>query len=142
MQLGLTEEQELLQSTFAELFAAESSPDRVRAAEALGFDPALWKHLVETGAVGIRVPEALGGTGGGLRDAVILVEQAGRALASVPLGCSRSSGAASRRSSRARSWKDVASRPWRYGTRIGARRSWSRAVPPPTSSWRSKATRW
>ena len=63
MQLGLTEDQELLQHTFAELFAAESSPERVRAAEATGFDPGLWKHLIETGAIGIRVPEARGGTG-------------------------------------------------------------------------------
>lgn len=85
MQLGLTEEQELLQHTFAELFAAESSPERVRAAEATGFDPGLWKHLIETGAIGIRVPEAQGGSGGGLHDAAILAEQAGRALASVPL---------------------------------------------------------
>jgi alkylation response protein AidB-like acyl-CoA dehydrogenase len=85
MQLGLTEEQELLQHTFAELFAAESRPDRVRAAEANGFDPALWKHLIETGAIGIRVPENCGGSGAGLHDAAILAEQAGRALASVPL---------------------------------------------------------
>src|SRR5262245_51627859 len=85
MQLGLTEDQELLQHTFAELFAAESSPERVRAAEGTGFDPGLWKHLIETGAIGIRVPEALGGTGAGLHDAAILAEQAGRALASAPL---------------------------------------------------------
>ena len=85
MQLGLSEEQELLQQTFAELFGAESSPDRVRAAESTGFDPGLWKHLVETGAIAIRVPEGLGGSGAGLHDAAILAEQAGRALASVPL---------------------------------------------------------
>ncbi|HXK22915.1 MAG TPA: acyl-CoA dehydrogenase [Myxococcota bacterium] len=85
MQLGLTEEQDLLQRTFAELFSAESSPERVRAAEATGFDPGLWKHLIETGAIGIRVPEAQDGSGAGLHDAVILAEQAGRALASVPL---------------------------------------------------------
>jgi alkylation response protein AidB-like acyl-CoA dehydrogenase len=85
MQLGLTEEQELLQSTFAELFAAESSPERVRAAEETGFDPKLWTHLVETGAIAIRVPEALGGSEAGLHDAAILAEQAGRSLASAPL---------------------------------------------------------
>src|SRR5262245_55693608 len=85
MQLALTEEQELLRHTFAELFAAESSPERVRAAEAIGFDPALWKQLIETGAIGIRVSEARGGSGAGLHDAAILAEQAGRALASVPI---------------------------------------------------------
>ena len=85
MQLDLTEEQELLQSTFADLFAAESSPEQVRAAEATGFDAGLWKHLVETGAIGIRVPEERGGIGSGLHDAALLVEQAGRALVSGPL---------------------------------------------------------
>ena len=55
MQLALTEEQELLQRTFADLFAAESSPERVRAAEGTGFDPGLWKHLVETGHLGIQL---------------------------------------------------------------------------------------
>lgn len=85
MQLGLNEEQELLQSAFSELFAAESSAERVRAAEETGFDAGLWKHLVETGAIGIRVAEELGGSGGGLHDAAILAEQAGRALASAPL---------------------------------------------------------
>jgi alkylation response protein AidB-like acyl-CoA dehydrogenase len=85
MQLGLSEDQELLQRTFAELFSAESTPERVRAAEATGFDPGLWKHLVETGAPGIRVPERLGGAGAGLLDAAVLAEEAGRWLASGPL---------------------------------------------------------
>jgi hypothetical protein len=39
MNLGLSEEQELLRTTFAELFAAESSCDRVRAAPELLRDP-------------------------------------------------------------------------------------------------------
>ena len=42
MKLALTEEQELLRRTFADVFAAESSPERVRDAEPMGFDPALW----------------------------------------------------------------------------------------------------
>ncbi len=85
MDLALSGEQELLRDTFAQLFAAESSPARVRAAEPLGFDPALWKALAESGAFGIRVGEAQGGAGAGLLDAVLLAEQAGRHLASAPL---------------------------------------------------------
>jgi alkylation response protein AidB-like acyl-CoA dehydrogenase len=85
MQLGLSEDQELLQQTFASLFAAESTPERVRTAEASGFDPGLWKHLVETGALGIRVPERLGGAGAGLLDAAVLAGEAGRWLASGPI---------------------------------------------------------
>ena len=85
MRLQLSEEQELLRDTFAELFATESSCERVRAAEPLGFDPALWKTLVETEVVGIRVPESCGGTGASLLDAALVAEQAGRHMASAPL---------------------------------------------------------
>jgi len=85
MQLDLTEDQELLQRTFAELFAAESTPERVRASEATGFDARLWAHLIGTGAMGICVPQALGGSGAGLLDAAVLAEQAGRWLAPAPL---------------------------------------------------------
>jgi len=85
MNLHLSEEQDLLRTTFAELFAAESSCDRVRAAEPLGHDPALWKTLIETEVVGMRVPEARGGTGASLYDAALVAEQAGRHLASAPL---------------------------------------------------------
>src|SRR5262249_28864304 len=85
MELGLSDEQELLRDTFADLFATESSPERVRAAESAGFDPSLWKTLADLDALGMRVPEAKGGSGAGLLDAVIVAEQAGRHLASVPL---------------------------------------------------------
>jgi len=81
----LGEEQELLRESFEELFAAESSAERVRAAEPLGFDAGLWKQLVETGAVAMRAPEARGGSGAGLLDAALVCELAGRHLASVPL---------------------------------------------------------
>src|SRR4026209_928586 len=79
------DEQELLRESFEELFAAESSPERVRAAEPLGFDAGLWKQLVETGAAVMRVPEALGGSGASLLDAALVCELAGRHLASAPL---------------------------------------------------------
>jgi len=85
MRLQLNDQQELLRNTFAELFAVESSCERVRAAEPLGFDAALWKTLIETEVVGIRVPEACGGTGSSLLDAALVAEQAGRHLASAPL---------------------------------------------------------
>src|SRR5262245_23813181 len=83
--LRFGEEQELLRERFEELFANESSPERVRAAEPLGFDAGLWKQLVETGAAVMRVPEARGGSGAGLLDAALVCELAGRHLASAPL---------------------------------------------------------
>ena len=38
MNLAFTKEQELLRDTFVDLFASESSPERVRRAEDSGFD--------------------------------------------------------------------------------------------------------
>lgn len=85
MNFGLSAEQQQLRDSFARLFAAESTPERVRAAEPLGFDATLWKHLVGIDAVGLRTPVEVGGSGAGLLDAVLVAEQAGRALASAPL---------------------------------------------------------
>ena len=42
MDLGLTPEQEQLVAAFAGLYAKHASPERVRAAEPLGFDKSLW----------------------------------------------------------------------------------------------------
>ncbi|WP_165189707.1 acyl-CoA dehydrogenase [Caulobacter soli] len=85
MNFDLPEDQEMMRDMFARFLDANSSTARVRAAEPSGFDPALWKGLAEQGALSIRVPEAAGGLGLGLIDAVLLMEEAGRTLASGPL---------------------------------------------------------
>lgn len=85
MDLSLPEEQQLIRDTFAQFFAENSSPDRVRSAEGDGFDPSLWKRLHELGAFGIRTSEELGGAGASLFDAVLLAEQLGRHLATGPI---------------------------------------------------------
>lgn len=84
MKLSLSDEQILLQDSLERLLAAESSPARVRAAEATGFDPALWRSLVEFGLPAMRAPVEIGG-GMGLLDAVLVMEKAGRHLATAPL---------------------------------------------------------
>lgn len=85
MNIALSDEQLLLKETFARLFAKESSIERVRAAAPLGFDPALWSALVESGVPLARVPENAGGLDLSLLDAAIIAEEAGRSLASAPL---------------------------------------------------------
>ena len=85
MQLDLNDDQRLYKDSFERFFAAQSTPARVRAAEPLGFDPALWRGLAELGALPMRAPEAVGGGGAGLMEAVLLMEQAGKNLASAPL---------------------------------------------------------
>ncbi|HEX8055377.1 MAG TPA: acyl-CoA dehydrogenase, partial [Novosphingobium sp.] len=86
MQLDPSEEQIMMTDMFARFLDTESSIARVREAiPAGGFDPALWHGLAEQGGLSIRVPEAAGGLGLGLFDAALLMEQAGRTLASGPL---------------------------------------------------------
>ena len=85
MNFDLPEDQEMMRDMFARFLDANSSMARVRAAEPSGFDEALWKGLAEQGALSIRVPEEAGGLGLGLIDAVVLMEEAGRTLASGPL---------------------------------------------------------
>ena len=85
MNFDLTEEQEMVRDTFARFLDENSSPTRVRAALPSGFDSALWQGLAELGAFALRVPEEAGGLGLGLFDAAIVMEEAGRTLASGPL---------------------------------------------------------
>ncbi len=59
--------------------------ERVRAAQASGFDQRLWQGLAEMGAFSMRVPEEAGGLGLGLLDAAVLMEEVGRTLACGPI---------------------------------------------------------
>jgi alkylation response protein AidB-like acyl-CoA dehydrogenase len=85
MNFDLTDDQEMMRDMFARFLDENSSIARVRAAAPSGFDAALWKGLAEQGALAIRVPEASGGLGLGLIDAAVLMEEAGRTIASGPL---------------------------------------------------------
>ncbi len=83
--LSLTGEQRQLVDSFTALFARESTSERVRAAEPLGFDPTLWKALLETGIVEMAVDEADGGWGASEVELALIAEQFGRAVASAPV---------------------------------------------------------
>jgi alkylation response protein AidB-like acyl-CoA dehydrogenase len=77
-------EQDQLVSAFAGLYAKQSTPERVRAAEPLGFDKALWDQLLEMGVVAMAVAEAAGGWGASPLDLALIAEQQGRSVAPVP----------------------------------------------------------
>lgn len=85
MDLTLSEEQRQLVNSFASLFARESSSERVRAAEPLGFDPQLWESLRDTGVIDMALEEADGGWGASVTDLALVAEQFGRTVASVPM---------------------------------------------------------
>ena len=85
MDLNPSDEQQLLIEAFGALYAKESSPERVRAAEPSGHDPDLWRRLGENGALQMAVDEASGGWGASLLDLALVAEQHGRYLGSAPL---------------------------------------------------------
>ena len=85
MNLSLSEDSLLVQDMFRRFFCAESTAARVRAAEPLGFDAQLWRDLVNIDAPFLRLSPDAGGSGMGLFDACLMMEEAGRNLAPVPL---------------------------------------------------------
>ena len=88
MDLNLSDEQQQLVDSFGALYAKDSPPERVRAAETAeptGHDPELWLRLLENGAVEMAVDERAGGWGASLLDLALVAEQHGRYLAAAPL---------------------------------------------------------
>ncbi len=85
MDLSLSPEQDQLVDAFAGLYTKHSTPEHVRAAEALGFDPELWKRLADLGALPMAVAEADGGWGASFLDLALVAEQQGRFVAAVPI---------------------------------------------------------
>jgi alkylation response protein AidB-like acyl-CoA dehydrogenase len=84
----VTEERELLRETVAALVDKHASPAAVRGAMASerGYDESLWKLLCEqVGAAALVVPEKLGGAGGELADAAVVLEELGKGLVPTPL---------------------------------------------------------
>src|SRR5258707_2596902 len=84
MDLRLTDEQEQLVGAFCSLFVKQATTERVRAAEPVGFDKALWDQLLETGVVTMAVAEAHRGWGASLVDLALVAEQGGRFVAPAP----------------------------------------------------------
>ena len=86
MRFGLDDDQVEIQRTATALLEARSSLERLREnAESNKDDDGLWAELRELGWPGIAVSEEFGGQGYGLVELAVLLEQAGRTLAAVPL---------------------------------------------------------
>jgi alkylation response protein AidB-like acyl-CoA dehydrogenase len=87
MEFELSEDQLALQDAARSLLDGYAAPERVRAHLASGAprDEALWSAMVEQGWLGVAVAEADGGLGLGWVEAAVLLEEAGRHVAPVPL---------------------------------------------------------
>lgn len=86
MDLGLSEEQEMLKN-FARDFLEKECPEKhVREMEEdeRGYSPELWKKMAEQGWQGLIIPDSYGGTGMGFLDLIVLIEEFGRALVPGP----------------------------------------------------------
>ncbi|MFI8510344.1 acyl-CoA dehydrogenase family protein [Streptomyces sp. NPDC085460] len=87
MDFRLSEDQRDLRRGVRELLAGRFGRDALRAAVDGGgaLDRGLWKELGEAGLFALRLPEADGGVGLGLPEAVLVFEETGRALVPGPL---------------------------------------------------------
>jgi alkylation response protein AidB-like acyl-CoA dehydrogenase len=78
----------MLRDTVASIVDKHASPEAVRRAmeSERGYDESLWTLLCEqVGAAALVIPEELGGAGGELADAVVVIETLGRGLVPTPL---------------------------------------------------------
>ena len=86
MDLGLTEEQEILKNTARDFLEKEAPEAYVRQMEEdeRGYSPEVWKKMADQGWQGIIIPEEYGGVGFGFLDLIVLLEEFGRALVPGP----------------------------------------------------------
>jgi alkylation response protein AidB-like acyl-CoA dehydrogenase len=80
VRFAFTDDQLLLADALRDLLATECTPAAVRACwdDRSGHLPGLWRHLAEMGVLGMLIPEADGGMGGSMVDAVLLAQELGR----------------------------------------------------------------
>ena len=85
----LTDEQRQLQEMVRDLFGDRATPERVREvmlgeADA-AYDTTLWGELAGYGLLGLTIPAEHGGAGASFAELAIVLEEAGRRLAPLPL---------------------------------------------------------
>lgn len=81
MDLGFSEEQEMLRTSTRDFLTNECPKDLVRqmAEDEKGYTPELWRKMAELGWMGLAFPEEYDGMGMTFFDLIILLEEMGRA---------------------------------------------------------------
>ena len=79
MDIGLSEEQEILKASARDFLARECPKKLVKELDESdkGYSPELWRKMAELGWMGLVFPEDYGGSGGTFLDLVVLLEEMG-----------------------------------------------------------------
>jgi len=79
MDLGLSEEQEMLKTSARDFLAKECPKKLVKELDESeeGYSPELWRKMAGLGWMGLALPDQYGGSGGSYLDLVILLEEMG-----------------------------------------------------------------
>lgn len=79
MDIGLSEEQEILKTSARDFLARECPKKLVKELDESdkGYSPELWRKMAELGWMGLVFPEDYGGSGGTFLDLVVLLEEMG-----------------------------------------------------------------
>jgi alkylation response protein AidB-like acyl-CoA dehydrogenase len=87
MDFTFTEEQEAVRALAEQIFEGHASTDRVKDVEAGSerFDRAVWAELAAANLLGIALPAEVGGSGFGVIELCLLLEQQGRRVSPAPL---------------------------------------------------------
>ena len=88
MDFGFSEQQRDVQNLARQILGDNVSPESLAQYDgykADRFDKALWDKLAEAGLLGLAVAEEYGGMGFGFFELALLIEEAGRSIAPVPL---------------------------------------------------------
>lgn len=86
MDLGFSKGQVLIRKSAREFFKKECSKEKVRELkkDKKGYDPGMWKKMVNLGFIGLVIPEEYHGTEGDLIELMILMEEIGRNIVPGP----------------------------------------------------------
>ena len=87
MDFTFSDDQNSIRELAYQIFTDRASDEFLLAFSRTGqtYDDTLWQTLAEQGLLGVAIPEAMGGTGFGLTELCIVLEEQGRRVAPVPL---------------------------------------------------------
>ena len=87
MDFDFSEDQKAIRELAYQIFTDRSSDEFLLAFSRTDetYDETLWQTLAEQGLLGVAIPESAGGTGLGLIELCLVLEEQGRRVAPVPL---------------------------------------------------------